>query len=120
MAKQSPVEIKQITVSEKRQMTIPKRFYEKLGLGNDIICELRNDEIVLRPIPKEGDFSEEILKDLVAEGYNGQDLLHEFQYRKTQTRPAVEKLIAESGRAAQQFTKTGNDETEELFRDVNE
>jgi len=81
---------------------------------------LHGDEIVLRPIRKEEDFSEEILKDLVKEGFNGQDLIHEFQNRKAQIRPAVEQLIVESQKAAQQSTGTGDEETEELFGDVRE
>src|SRR5699024_10855625 len=81
LSKEKPDEVKQITVSEKRQMTIPKQFYDKLGIGNELICELHGDEIVLRPIRKEEDFSEEILKDLVKERFNGQDLIHEFQKR---------------------------------------
>ncbi|HLR41130.1 MAG TPA: hypothetical protein VK091_05595, partial [Virgibacillus sp.] len=62
----------------------------------------------------------EILKDLVKEGFNGQDLIHEFQKRKAQIRPAVEQLIVESQKAAQQSTGTGDEETEELFGDVRE
>lgn len=120
MKKPSTMEAKQITVSEKRQVTIPKRFYEKLGMGHEVICELRGDELVLRSVPKEEDFSEEILKDLVAEGYNGQELLQEFQNRKAQIRPAVEKLIAESSQAARNFSENGVDETEEIFGKVNE
>lgn len=64
LCKEKPYEVKQITVSEKRQMTIPKQFYDKIGIGNELICELHG---------------EEILKDLVKEGFNGQDLIHEFQ-----------------------------------------
>src|SRR5699024_3350060 len=120
LCKEKPYEVKQITVSEKRQMTIPKQFYDKIDIGNELICELHGDEIVLRPIRKEEDFSEEILKELVKEGFNGQDLIHEFQKRKAQIRPAVEQLIVESQKAAQQSTGAGDEETEELFGDVRE
>ena len=120
MVKPKVKEVKQITVSEKRQMTIPKRFYEKLGIGHEVICELRGAELILRPVPIEEDFSEEILKGLVAEGYNGQELLQEFQHRKAQIRPAVEKLIAESGQAARQFSEAEVDKTEEIFGEARE
>lgn len=118
--KPQTVEAKQIRVSEKRQITIPKRFFEKLGIGESLICELRGDEIVLRPAPTDDDFSEEILKDLVQAGYEGQQLLTEFHKRKAQIRPAVEALIAEADQAAQQFSGTGDEETEALFGDVRE
>lgn len=115
-----PSEAKQISVSEKRQITIPKRFFEKLGIGESLVCELRGDEIVLRPAPTDDDFSEEILKDLVQEGVEGEQLLAEFHKRKAQIRPAIEALIAEADEAAQQFTGAGDEETESLFGDVRE
>ncbi|GIO25213.1 AbrB/MazE/SpoVT family DNA-binding domain-containing protein [Oceanobacillus sp. J11TS1] len=113
-------EVKQIHVSEKRQITIPKRFYDSLGLGSEIICELRGNEIVLREIPQAADFSEEILKDLVAQGYEGQNLIHEFQKIKSQIRPAVEKLIDESAFAAENLNGNGDEQTEALFGDLKE
>ncbi|TMN18842.1 AbrB/MazE/SpoVT family DNA-binding domain-containing protein [Lentibacillus cibarius] len=115
-----PAASKHIRVSEKRQITIPKRFFEQLGIEESLICELRGDEIVLRPAPTDEDFSEDILKDLLQEGYEGDQLLTEFQKRKAQIRPAVETLIAEADQAAQQFTGTGDEETESLFGDVRE
>lgn len=114
MAKTNATEVQKITVSENRQVTIPKRFYKKLGIGHQVICELRENELVLRPVPKDEDFSKEILKDLIAKGYNGQELLQEFQNRKVQIRPAVEKLIAESSQSARNFSGT-DDETTEIF-----
>ncbi|WP_240378133.1 AbrB/MazE/SpoVT family DNA-binding domain-containing protein [Bacillus piscicola] len=113
-------ETKHIRVSEKRQITIPKRFFEKLGIEGTLVCELRDNEIVLRPAPTNDDFSEEILRDLVQEGYEGEELLTEFQKQKARIRPAVEDLIAEADQAAQQFTGTGDEETESLFGDVRE
>lgn len=115
-----PTEAKQISVSEKRQITIPKHFFEKLGIGESLICELRGDEIVLRPAPTDDDFSEDILRDLIQEGYEGEQLLTEFRKRKAQIRPAVEALIAKADQVAQQFTGTGDEETESLFGDVRE
>lgn len=115
MVKHPLTEMKKITVSENRQITIPKRFYEKLGIGHQVICELHEGELVLRPVPKQTDFSEEILKGLVTEGYKDQELLKEFQKRKAQIRPAVEKLMPESSQTAQKFSETGIDETTEIF-----
>lgn len=112
--------IRQIKVSEKRQITIPKRFYDTLGVGRELICELRGNEIVLRGVPQTEDFSEEILEDLVAQGFEGQNLIRQFQKVKSQIRPAVEKLITESTRAALCLQGNGNEQTEELFGDLKE
>lgn len=110
--------VRQINVSKKRQITIPKHFYDVLGIGQEVICELRGNEIVLRGVPSFEDFSEEILKDLVEQGLNGQDLIQEFQKVKSQIRPAVEKLIEESRDAAKNLNGSGDEQTEELFGDV--
>lgn len=118
MTDKKRVETKRISVSEKRQITIPKSFYEKLGIDQEVICELRGNEIVLRAVPKADDFSEEILKDLVGRGFEGQDLIKEFQKRKSQIRPAVEKMIAESKLAAQKIDGNGDEQTKKLFGDI--
>ena len=110
--------VKQLKVSAKRQITIPKRFYDKLGINQEVICELRGNEIVLRAVPQTEDLSEEILEDLVAQGFEGQNLVREFQKKKSQVRPAVEKLIAESSLAARNLQENDNAETEELFGDL--
>src|SRR5699024_1845803 len=112
--------IKQIKVSDKRQITIPKRFYDKLGINQEVMCELKGNEIVLRAVPQTEDLSEEILEDLVAQGFEGQNLVREFQNKKSQVRPAVEKLIAESSLTAKKLQENGNTETEELFGDLKE
>jgi bifunctional DNA-binding transcriptional regulator/antitoxin component of YhaV-PrlF toxin-antitoxin module len=120
MASKQPGEMKHINVSEKRQITIPKHFYDTLGIEREIICELRENEIVLRKVPQAEDFSEEILKDLVAQGFEGQNLIREFQKLKSQIRPAVERLIDESSLAADGLDGNGEDQTKELFGDLRE
>ncbi len=40
-----------------------------------------------------GEFAEQILADLIAEGYSGQELLAEFKIRQAKIRPAVEQLL---------------------------
>src|SRR5699024_10485731 len=111
--------VKQLKVSAKRQVTIPKRFYDKLGINQEVICELRGNEIVLRAVPYTEDLSEEMIEDLVAQGFEGQNLVREFQKKKSQVRPAVEKLIAESSLAARDLLENYNVEPEDLFVDLN-
>lgn len=115
MNKKKARTIRRINVSDKRQITIPKRFYDMLNMGQEITCELRDNEIVLRPVLQSDDFSEEILKDLVARGLSGQELIQEFQKVKSQIRPAVEKMLEESSLAAENMTDNGDEETEELL-----
>lgn len=56
-----------------------------------------------------GYFSEEILKELVDEGYSGYELLDEFRIRQAKVRPAVEAMLEEAKNVAngngEYFTK---------------
>ena len=57
---------------------------------------------MLKPIARSGrEFSEFILADLIKEGYEGEALLDEFIRRQAQVRPAIETMIQEARKAAQ-------------------
>lgn len=88
---------KRISVSQRRQMTIPKEFYDELGIGNEVLCQMVDGSLIIKPIKTDGDFSEDILNDLIKEGYEaGEELLKEFAYRKSQLNPALHKMIDET------------------------
>jgi bifunctional DNA-binding transcriptional regulator/antitoxin component of YhaV-PrlF toxin-antitoxin module len=76
------MERKIISVTAKRQITIPIRFYEKLGFGKEIECLLTDDAVLLRPLSRMEDGSSmemmKILKDLVSQGLSGDELLAKF------------------------------------------
>ena len=77
------MDTKIINVTGKRQITIPLRFYEKLGFGKEIECSLTDDAIVLRPhFNNDDNFTMDILKDLVSNGYSGNELLEKFAERR--------------------------------------
>ena len=56
-----------------------------------------------------GEFAEQILKELIDEGYSGYELLDEFRVRQAKVRPAVEAMLEEAKNAAngkgEYFTK---------------
>lgn len=80
MNAEKAMEMKTISVTGKRQITIPLKFFNKLHIGNE--------------------FDEYILSDLVKEGCIGEDLVKEFKVRRKKIRPAVEKIIEEAYEAA--------------------
>ena len=49
MAGSVAMERKIISVTGKRQITIPKKFYNILRMGKEIECELTDNAIILRP-----------------------------------------------------------------------
>lgn len=46
------------------------------------------------------EFAEQILADLIAEGYSGTKLLDEFKTRQAKIRPAIEALLEDAREAA--------------------
>lgn len=98
----SPMEKKIVSISTKRQITIPQKFYRALGFTDEAECIVRGKELVIRPARTNsgGEFAEQILADLVAEGLSGNELLEEFKKRQAKVRPAVEAMIAEAEDAA--------------------
>lgn len=97
-AKETSMERKRIRISSKRQVTIPQRYFDRLGFGQEAECILRGDELILRPIAAQSDgaFSEQILADLIAQGYSGEDLLARFKAAQKKVRPAVMHMIEEA------------------------
>jgi bifunctional DNA-binding transcriptional regulator/antitoxin component of YhaV-PrlF toxin-antitoxin module len=90
-----------INVTGKRQITIPLRFYEKLKFGKEIECFLTDDAIVLRPLLNNDDgFTMEILKELVSQGYSGDELLTKFAEKRADIKKAIGILIEEADEIA--------------------
>ena len=59
---------------------------------------MRGDELVIRPVKtvSGGEFAEQILAELIAEGLSGEKLLSEFKSRQAQIRPAVEAMLSDA------------------------
>jgi len=95
------MEKKRISVSQKRQITIPIEFYNSLGIGKEVECYIQNNAIILRPVQESrGEFDEQILADLISQGLTGQKLLDKFKETRRNIRPAVERLLNEARLAA--------------------
>lgn len=110
------MDTKRISVSGKRQITIPQKYFEKLNIGDEVECLMTDSEIIIRPIRQETEFAEEILKDLIAKGLQGDQLLTEFKNTRAKIRPAIKRMIEEAEQAAEQFD--GTDTMKEIFSDL--
>ena len=97
VVKQSTMDRKIISVSKKRQITIPLKYFKQLGLDHEVECTLEDGALVIRPLQRDaGEFSVEILKDLVAQGYTGDDLIKEFEIQRQNIKKAVSKMLKEA------------------------
>ncbi|MDD4239029.1 MAG: AbrB/MazE/SpoVT family DNA-binding domain-containing protein [Desulfotomaculaceae bacterium] len=111
---ENPMLKKRISVSQKRQITIPIEFYNSVCIDKEVECYVHNNTIVIRPVREGGgEFAEQILADLIAQGLSGQELLHKFKETRHQIRPAVERLLDEARLAAQ--GKTPSNSYEDVF-----
>lgn len=102
-----PMEIKKVRISAKRQITIPQKFFAMLGFDTEAECMVRGNELVIRPAKPNtgGEFAEQILADLIEQGYSGNELLQHFKQAQSQVRPAVEKMIGEAEKVAASESK---------------
>ena len=96
------MERKIINITGKRQVTIPLKFYEKLRFSKEAECFLTDDAVVLRPLSASDDtFAMEILKDLVTQGFSGDELLAKFAEQRDKIKKAISVLINEADEIAE-------------------
>ena len=109
------MESKKVSISSKRQITIPQKFFTLLGFNTEAECIMRGNELDLRPVKENtsGEFAEQILADLIRQGYSGEELLMKFKQAQRKVRPAVEAILAEADRVAE--SKSGGYSLEDVF-----
>ncbi len=116
-----PMEKRRIHISSKRQITIPAKYYEALGFSKEIDCIYSNGMLILTPVKKDDPaFAEEILADLIDQGYSGEKLLAEFKKINRQIRPAIEKIIEEADTLAKAASENYIDPSDDIFGNNNE
>ncbi len=100
--RRASMEVKKLSISAKRQITIPQKFFTMLGFDTEAECTVRGNELVIRPARTNtgGEFAEQILTGLIAEGYSGNDLLERFKKAQEQVRPAVEAMLVDAEQVA--------------------
>ena len=95
-------EQKRVSISSKRQFTIPQKFYTQLGFEKDAVCMVEDGKLIIIPAGhlSGGEFAEQILAELIEDGFSGKELLNEFRIRQAGVRPAVEKMLDAAKAAA--------------------
>jgi len=91
------VERKIINITGKRQITIPISFYEQIGFDKEVECYSDGKVLILKPLnTNNSDFSVEILKDLIAQGYEGEELVEKFEEESKNIKKAIKNIIKEA------------------------
>ena len=112
---------KRVRVSEKRQFTIPKAFYDALDLSSGEVECLYNEEtneIIIRKVRTSfEDFSELILEDLFAQGYRDEELIQKFKEVRANIRPTVESMITDAAEFPSRNPQIGIEQYKRIFFD---
>lgn len=91
--------VRRVKVPRQRQINIPKDFYDAFHLSDEAFIEFNGKEIIIRPAEYGVvDFSEDILKDLVRQGYSGEDLIYHFSRIKSEIPRALDRMKEEAMR----------------------
>ncbi|GIN58812.1 hypothetical protein J8TS2_31310 [Lederbergia ruris] len=89
--------LRRVKVSKQRQISIPKEFYDALNIDDEATVEFTGKELIIRPlIAEEEDFSEDILRDLVRQGYTGDELIQKFSKMKRNIPKALDYMKKET------------------------
>lgn len=79
------IKSKKIKVSAQRHLVIPKEFYEALNINEEVTIELHEGQLVIKPVFKmDEDFAENLLEELIAAGFSGEELVAKFKEVKQQ------------------------------------
>ena len=86
-----------IKISSKRQITIPARWYKEGGFKEYALCTWTDDGLLLQPLDASSkdsavDATIDILRALIAQGYEGDELLDRYQRAIAQTALLQEKI----------------------------
>lgn len=82
-----------IKISSKRQITIPAKIYEQAGFGDYALCTWTDKGMLLQPLEVEDeDVTVDILRHLITEGYEGEDLITQYQSMKKKLVSVTQKI----------------------------
>jgi hypothetical protein len=92
-------------------------FYKELGIESEVECFIQDGALVIKPVTdgSRENFAVEILKGLVKQGYEGEQLVAKFEETSGKVRPAVEAMIQEADRIGQGMNDDGGAKLAEIF-----
>ena len=103
---------KYVRITGKRQVTIPKEFFDQLDMGTILHAYVEGRRLVFEPVHSEDpmDFSQLIINDLVDEGLTGEALKAEFAKRREGMMAAMRELVVEARREFQSDSEPNGDD----------
>ncbi|MGG0476199.1 AbrB/MazE/SpoVT family DNA-binding domain-containing protein [Priestia aryabhattai] len=91
-------EYRDIKITSKRQLTIPKAFFDHLQIDETVHAYLLDDGIIIKPAKKktvQEEDIEAIVRNVLKEGYVGDDLANEIAHRIKKYNELLDRRIAQ-------------------------
>ncbi len=86
-------ETQAIKISSKRQITIPAKAYREMGFKDYALCTWTDKGLLIEPLDVDDeDVTVSILRNLIAEGYDGEELIEKYQEVKPKVISVQSKL----------------------------
>ena len=99
-----PDNYKIISISQKRQITIPQKYFSRFHFGGHAKISMLDKGILIEPaeniFSSGGEFDVQILQDLVQQGLSGEELIAAFKEQRTKIPIAIEAMKKEAHKIA--------------------
>lgn len=96
MAMTALAEPQAIKISSKRQITIPAQWYRALDFHEYALATWTDDGILIQPLDvADEDVTVDILRHLIAQGYEGDELIEQYKQMKSKI-VSAKQAIAEA------------------------
>jgi bifunctional DNA-binding transcriptional regulator/antitoxin component of YhaV-PrlF toxin-antitoxin module len=107
-------------ITSKRQLTIPKDFYDKLNLSGNVELILEGDCLKVSKFQRieesNSDYADLVLKSILDEGFtNKEDLLTEFRLRMNLLPLAVKDMVADVRKQVAKDKRSSDQIDRDLF-----
>lgn len=91
---------KVISISQKRQITIPQKYFSRFKFGSHAKISLLDMGILIEPAENifnsNGEFDVQILRELVQKGLSGEELISAFKEYRSKVPVAIEAMREEA------------------------
>lgn len=83
-----------VKISSKRQITIPARIYREMGFKDYAALRWTEDGLLIQPLKVEDDddLTESVLRYLIEQGYEGEELIEQYKIVKPQMVSLARKI----------------------------
>lgn len=107
-------------ITSKRQLTIPKDFYDKLNFGDNVELILEGDCLKISKFQRiedsNTDYADLVLKSILDEGFTTKEaLLNEFRLRMNLLPLAVKDMVADVRQHVAKDKRSSDQIDKELF-----